>query len=286
MPRREINNSTPEHIKVIDIKTGDYAEAPAIPYVCMAIRHYRLALNMEQKDLAARLGINKNSVSNWECGRSRPDFNLIPAICAELQITPYALLGITQPDDPFTKREENLVAKYRKLDNKFKTHLDTVLDSLLQVQSEENIPDLFEIEFRPIRLAAGPDAGLHDITYSEKRYLHDSPYLQRASAIYKVNGDSMEPTFHDGDYVFVEDIPNGGPLHFGEIGAFAVGNETYIKEYQQDGLHSHNENYKVMRFDEDASVSLIGRVLGTVDPALMASDAEIQRFLQSKADEG
>jgi phage repressor protein C with HTH and peptisase S24 domain len=92
----------------------------------------------------------------------------------------------------------------------------------------------------------------------------------------------MEPTFHNGDMVFVEYIPNGAPLQFGEIGAFAVGNECYIKEYQPDGLHSHNERYPVMRFDDDASVYLIGRVLGRVDSGLVASDQEINRYLKER----
>jgi phage repressor protein C with HTH and peptisase S24 domain len=100
--------------------------------------------------------------------------------------------------------------------------------------------------------------------------------------VYKVNGDSMVPTFHDGDLVFVEDIPNGAPLHFGEIGAFAIGNETYIKEYQQDGLHSHNPHYPVMRFEEDAGVLLIGRVLGVVEPDQLATESEKTRFLRKK----
>lgn len=286
MPRREINNSNPEHIKIIDIKTGEYAEAPTIPYVCLAIRQYRNELGIEQKELAARLGVNKNAVSNWERGRSRPDFNLIPALCRELSVTPYDLLGISAPQQLYTMREDKLIAKYRKLSSSVKAHVDVMMDSLLQMQDEETVPELFEIEFRPVRLAAGPDAGLHDITEAEKRYVHESPYLQRANAIYKVNGDSMEPTFHDGELVYVEDIPNGAPLHFGEIGVFTVGSETYIKEYQQDGLHSHNRNYDVMHFDgEAATVYLIGRVLGVVDQSQIASSEEIRRYLQSKKNE-
>ena len=282
MPRRSIDNSTPEHINVIDMKSGKYLEAPSLPFICAAIRHHRLLLGIEQKELAERIGVHKNAISNWERGRSRPDFNLIPAICKALAVSPYELLGMESPAVQITPREEGLVRKYRKLEERFKAHIDIVMDSLVQAQEAENEPDLFEIEFRPVRLAAGPDAGLHDIVESEKIILHDSPLLHRASGVYKVNGDSMEPTFHDGDLVFVEDIPNGAPLHFGEIGAFAIGNETYIKEYQQDGLHSHNPHYPVMRFEEDAGVLLIGRVLGVVEPDQLATESEKTRFLRKK----
>ena len=113
------------------------------------------------------------------------------------------------------------------------------INSLDQLE-EEDIPDLYEIKFQPIRLAAGPDAGIRDITEAETLYLHNEAQLHRADGVYKVNGDSMEPTYHDGDMVLVEHIPDGSALRLGEIGAFASGNESYVKEYQADGLHSHN----------------------------------------------
>ena len=80
----------------------------------------------------------------------------------------------------------------------------------------------------------------------------------------------------------MEYIPNGAPLQFGKIAAFAFGNEYYIKEYQPGGLHSHNKRYPVMRFDDDASVYLIGRVLGQVDSGLIATDQEMRKYLQKR----
>ena len=286
MPRRSIDYSTPGYVNVIDIKTGKFVEAPVLPVVCASIRHHRIQLGIEQKELAARIGVHKNAISSWETGRTRPDLNLIPAICRELRISPYELFGMKEPEVLYTPREERLVSNYRKLEEKFRSHVDTVMQSLVQAQDAENAPELFEIVFQPVRLAAGPDAAIRDITETEIMYLHDTPLLHRADSIYKVNGDSMEPTFHDGDMVFIEHIPGGNPLQFGEIGAFTIGNECYIKEYQPDGLHSHNGHYPVMRFDGDAaSVFLIGRVLGIVDPDLFASSQEIQRYLDSQKEE-
>lgn len=285
MPRRSIDYSTPGFINVIDKKTGKYVEAPALPVVCANIRHYRIVLGIEQKELAARIRVHKNAISSWETGRTRPDLNLIPAICRELGITPYELFGMKEPEVLYTPREESLVSNYRKLEEKYRKHVDTMMQSLVQMQDADNVPELYEIAFQPTRLAAGPDAAIRDITEAETVYLHDTPLLHRADCLYQVNGDSMEPTFRDGDMVFVEYIPNGAPLQYGEIGAFAVGNECYIKEYQPDGLHSHNKNYPIMCFDAAASVFLIGRVLGTVDTNLFASNQEIKHYLDSQKEE-
>ena len=89
----------------------------------------------------------------------------------------------------------------------------------------------------------------------------------------------MEPTFRNGDMVFVEYIPNGTPLQFCEIGAFAVGNERYIKEYKPDGLRSHNERYPIMRFDDVVSVY---RIIDLVDPEQIATEKEIQGYLENR----
>jgi phage repressor protein C with HTH and peptisase S24 domain len=91
--------------------------------------------------------------------------------------------------------------------------------------------------------------------------------------IYPVNGDSMEPEFHSGDYVMVQRLTDSSELAYGEIGAFAFHNETYIKEYSRIGLRSLNKKYKVMRFNDDDNVFIIGRVLGVL-PAEAIVDFE------------
>ena len=70
----------------------------------------------------------------------------------------------------------------------------------------------------------------------------------------------------------------------GEVGAFMVGNEFYIKEYEKDGLHSLHPNYPVMRFGEEESVYLIGRVLSIMDNEEIASQEDVDRFLELQAE--
>ena len=77
-----------------------------------------------------------------------------------------------------------------------------------------------------------------------------------------VCGDSMEPTFHDGDKVFVETCDF---VNIGEIGIFVVNGDVYIKERGDQCLLSHNEKYKPIRIGENDSVYCCGRVVGTVD---------------------
>ena len=69
------------------MKTGMPVSPPSIPVICERIRYFRELAGIEQKELGKRLGISPNTISNWETGRSRPDINLIPAICGALQVS-------------------------------------------------------------------------------------------------------------------------------------------------------------------------------------------------------
>lgn len=57
-----------------------------------------------------------------------------------------------------------------------------------------------------------------------------------------------------------------------------INNETYIKRYEKDGLHSLNPDYPVMHFDDEQSVYLIGKVLGVFDPSSYAKQSDIERY--------
>lgn len=49
-----------------------------------------------------------------------------------------------------------------------------------------------------------------------------------------------EPTYHDGDKLFVKEQPS---MKSGEIGIFVVDGNAYVKELGVDRLISHNEKY-------------------------------------------
>ena len=79
--------------------------------------------------------------------------------------------------------------------------------------------------------------------------------------------------------VLVRSFPDCGDIQPGEVGAFIIGNEAYIKEYQKDGLHSFNSAYKTMKFTDEDKVFFIGKVVGTlgvIGPTRMAYDRMIQ----------
>ena len=284
MPKRVFDRSTSYESRVIDMHTGKPVPAETKPMICDRIRHYREGLGMEQKALAAMVGITANAVSNWERGRARPDVNLLPDICEALRITLYQLYGLDDPSVKYTTVEDAFMENYRQLTPGHQYAVRAMAQNLLQVQQTEGRLKIHKLTRFEHQLAAGIGDPNEFEDAGTPIYVYDDSLTCRADCVFTVNGDSMEPDYPDGCMVLVKRISDSGELTPGDIGAFMTDNETYIKEYRPYGLHSLNPAYPVMRFSEFEHVYLIGRVIGVLDPKNIATEADVKRYLAIHGD--
>lgn len=78
----------------------------------------------------------------------------------------------------------------------------------------------------------------------------------------RVNGNSMEPMFHDGDVVFVKKTPE---VHHGSIIIIIVNDSAYIKKlYRRNDevrLISLNPQYEDIILNPDDTIEIIGNVI-------------------------
>lgn len=240
------------------------------------IRTWRQYRGISQTQLADTLGLSKNLVSNWEAGRSRPDLNIIPALCELLDISISAFFGIPSRPGELDTREQRHMTNYRLLNAGNQELVDSMIFSMLD-QAERELRKRcergFERTFKNAQLtAAGTGNPLEERRHGHYVYVRSDRNSCRADEIITVTGNSMEPTFHDGDDLFIEHTESIEP---GEIGIFIANGDGFVKEYQHDGLHSHNPEYPVLRFSEGDDVRCVGRVLGIVDPEQYATGAEL-----------
>ena len=249
-----------------------------IHIVGQRVKYYREKLGMEQMALAEMLGVKSNAISNWEHGRTRPDLNQIPKICKALGIGFYELFGVEDPQRTFTSKERAIIADYRYLNDQNKSVFNAVLDTLTERQRAEECPPITKLIKFQKQLAAGFDVSADFDDEGEDIYLYSSDEVDSADCVFTVSGNSMEPEYYDGDPVLVRRYPGCGKLKPGDVGAFMIGNETYIKEYQKDGLHSYNEDYETMHFNSDEHVILIGKVMGIIEEKDLASDEHIELY--------
>ncbi len=241
------------------------------------IRERRLACGYNTPQLGALLGVAKNTITNWESGRARPDINLLVHLCNTLDTTVAWFLGAPDRTADITAEERKHLEHYRMLSSPNRRAVDDLIDSMVDIADKEMYERCLN-GFERIRrsgnmAAAGPQGSfLDDDREYEYVYVRTNRNVCLADEIITVSGDSMEPTFHDGDDLLIEFSED---LSYGEIGVFVADGVGYVKEYQEDGLHSHNPQYSVLRFTEDDNVRCIGRVLGTVTPEEYANKLEL-----------
>lgn len=173
-----------------------------------------------------------------------------------------------------------MIDDYRSMTLGHQLTVDNLISSLKAAESTGRCPEIIKLTFCDKGLAAGFDTGAEFEDAGEPIYLypHTNTAIRQADLVFAVNGDSMEPEYHDGDMVLVEKYPGCPELQYGEVGAFMVGNNTYIKVLKEDGLHSFNKKYSPMHFSDDDNVYLIGRVLGILDPESVASETDAENY--------
>lgn len=233
-----------------------------IPPVCAQIRHFRECMGIEQKELAGKIGVTGNAVSNWENGRSRPDIHLLPALCSVLNVTLYELFDLPDPAQSLSENEQQHLTSYRMLSEGHRRAVNVLTDTLLSEEQKQNTaPAVRTLLFFDKPLAAGIGDPSEFEEHTVPFHVYEDRVKTRADFVFAVSGDSMEPSYHDGDLVYVE---RASAVSDGETGAFISGNECYLKVYHHDGLYSLNPAYPPMHFSANDSVYLIGRVLGKV----------------------
>lgn len=239
------------------------------------IRSYRLLRGMNQPKLGAILGVTKNAVTNWETGLSRPEFDTIAQLCRTLDISADEFFGLPNRVDTLAFEEREHLRRFRTLSKYERMSVDKLIDAMID-GSELAFREECEKNFERLRCAALPaSAGtgmpLTETDEPEYVYLRVNRDVCRADEIITVRGDSMLPTFMDGDDLLVKHTE---ALEPGEIGVFVIAGEGYVKEYRRDGLHSHNPKYKIIRPTEDDNIRCIGRVLGVVEDSWRATPEE------------
>ena len=228
----------------------------------LRLKEARLAKNLKQEELAELIGAKSPSaVSTWEVGKAKPDCVTLLRICEVLHISPNQLLGFNVNVDTPTSNEWAILHKYRDIDEIGKDAVTAVLDAEYRRVVKPKKARLLKLDFYNYPASAGTGNFLETETPDEI-VVNECAEAEAADYVIPISGDSMEPTYHDGDKVFVEKCDS---VEIGEIGIFIVNGEAYIKELGNKCLISHNEAYKPIKLGSSDSIYCCGRVLGVVE---------------------
>ncbi len=215
----------------------------------------------KQKQFAEMLNITPTRLNYWEKNKREPDVLMIKKISSLLDVSSDWLIGNENNNITFSKSEIDTIKKYRTLDEYGKKAIDNLLDTEYERCQNENKLKVLQLPMSELKASAGTGNWLEDNTYNTVE-VADTPSARKADLIIEVSGDSMEPTYSDGDNVLVRLQPS---VDIGEIGIFIKDNEGYIKELGKNRLISHNKDYPDILLNEFNDVRCVGKVIGLAE---------------------
>ena len=226
------------------------------------LKNLRKAKGTTQADVAEALGIKESAYSNYEKDLREPNAVVLKAMSKYFGVTIDYLLDC-HTGFVASRSEQEHIKKYRTLDPYGKKAVTSVLDIEFERCTyipEPNREELIEVSINYAPVSAGFGDELEDYEQWEKASVPLTPESRKADFILVVDGDSMEPKFHNGDYILVRKQP---AVDIGQIGIFGVDGKGYVKKYDGDKLISLNKKYPDIPLNEDSRC--FGLVLGVTD---------------------
>lgn len=239
------------------------------------IKEARERLGLTQNELGELVGVTGSAITNYEKETSHPKeiimYRLFEALHVDANYLFQDVVDIPKGSNDVTLSEYEHIKKYRLLDTFGKETVNYIM--------EREISRALSLQNAQHQIAAISDQGLRAsgslriYTYLRKIasagkgfYFDDiptdiieAPQKENADFIIGVSGESMEPTFHDGDLVYVQKCQI---VQTGEIGIFILNGECLIKEAGENELISHNHKYAPIPGNDN--IICIGKVLGKV----------------------
>lgn len=233
--------------------------------IIKSLKEGRKKAGLTQAEAGEKIGIKQTTLSGYENGASEPDLDTLLALFKIYDINGPAILNevLGSEFSPNAEvipshEEKELIKKYRSLDVWERKIVLDLVDGLWRRASAETTK---LVPFFPQLASAGVGQIVFDDLPVEQIRI---PENSTADFALMIRGDSMEPKFSDGETVLVKRTDKAEP---GEIGIFLVNGESYIKEFQQDRLHSLNPDYSDIPFGEGDQIEYFGKVVGKLDEA-------------------
>lgn len=235
---------------------------------------------MSLDELCAKSGVPKGTLTKITSGVTKaPALETMRSLVYAMGYTLDDLSEGLKVGEEFSKAEKAHIQKYRLLGPNWKEAVDGILDIGYREYEEKQAAQKAAIEKQrermeaageitpevvficpgfssPMSAGTGQQAGEE---YPENYRLIKEP-PRGTSYIAPVSGISMEPTYQDGDKLFIHACTE---IRKGQIGVFLMDGQQWVKELGDGVLISHNPDYKPRPMTDD--ILCQGLVLGVCD---------------------
>ncbi|HBC7247196.1 helix-turn-helix domain-containing protein [Enterococcus faecalis] len=238
------------------------------------LKELRIEKGITLEELAKNIGTTKTTLSRYENGERSPKLQLVGLLANYFQVDMAWLSG-----QSIYKNTLDVLPVYNQLTPSRQQKVYDFAENQLKEQEQEikreNNPITSLEQFRKKKeeetvygttkwygaVSAGTGEFLTDETCEEIE-LPIEQIPDEADFCLSVNGDSMEPIFHDNDYVFVK---RQSEIFSGNIGVVIVNGESFLKriwfENNNIRLESFNKKYKDIIITENDEFRIVGKVV-------------------------
>lgn len=236
-------------------------------YIGQKIKDFRKLAGMTQTDLAQRLETTKQTISRYEKGDRKPGqdtlFELTDIFKVSIDDFFPPTTPTTAPNSLIEQISDKVVQLTEPNQKNVLRYSSELLDKQNTVENSKNTVNepqavYFTYNYYDKPASAGTGQYLNDV----KVETIELPIEVDADFVVPIYGDSMEPEYHSGDYVFVKLSVD---LSDGDIGVFAYNGDAYIKQLritdQGAYLHSLNPDYDNIPITADTDFRTIGEVV-------------------------
>lgn len=221
-----------------------------------------------------KCGGTKGILGGWQKG-ALPNSDIIIKLSEYLDVSADYLLGLNQGSSqkPLTVSQQKLLNEFDKLNTENQIRVSERIKTLLEIQVNNksdaldngsnavDISPTITIRHSIYKVSAGKGCDLDDNDQWNTIEVVDTPKSRSADFCLTIEGNSMEPIYHNGDNVLVK---SQQAVDVGQIGIFIIEHSGYIKKYGGDRLISLNEKYQDIMFSDYNldDVRCIGLVIG------------------------
>ena len=230
-------------------------------YIGYKIKEYRKIKGLTQKELAEIVEMGHTTIANYEKGFRTPKKNTLFKLANALNVTIDDFFPTTSTTSEADTTLSAITETVEQLTHSNQGRVLTFAQDLLTEQTEvsEDLVGYFTYNYYDQPASAGTGQYLNDIN-AETINL---PIDIDADFVIPIKGDSMEPNYHDQDYIFIK---LSVELTDSTVGVFQYDGEAYIKQLIiEDGkawLHSFNPNYPNIPIEPEKDFRIIGEVVG------------------------
>lgn len=226
-------------------------------YIGSKIKELRIRNNYTQDYLAELLSTTRQSISRYENGDRKANQDLLFELADIFNVS----INDFFPYNSETKA--NITDIYNQLNPDRQVKVYSYAQHELEEQNK--IIDISEYQENDIYLQSLVSAGTGildlDPTYGE--YVpYEGEVPNHYDLAFKISGNSMVPTFEDGEIIFVEKYPN--PIN-GAIMVVQIDEQAYIKKVYLEKnnlrLVSLNKDYNDILANGDNNIRIVGKVV-------------------------